>query len=47
MAKCCYYVEALVAACLEKLLPIAGEQGVTMAEKIAKGKPLDRLRSRA
>lgn len=43
MAKCCYFVETLVAACLKQLLPIAGTRGVEMVEKVGDGKPLDLL----
>jgi hypothetical protein len=43
MQKCCNYVDALVTACCEGLLPIAGDAGVAVVQKIAAGKPLDRL----
>src|SRR5438128_2317648 len=43
MQKCCNYVDALVSACCERLLPVAGDAGVTVVQKIAAGKPLNRL----
>src|SRR6266542_1725803 len=43
MQKCCNYVDALVSACSEGLLPVAGDPGVAVLQKIAAGKPLDRL----
>lgn len=43
MQKCCNHVDALVSACGERLLPVAGDAGVAAVQKIAGGKPLDRL----
>ncbi len=43
MQKCCNYVDALVSACCEGLLPLASDAGGTLVQKIAAGKPLDRL----
>jgi hypothetical protein len=43
MQKCGTKVEALVSACCESLLPLSGDAGMAIVEKIARGKPLDRL----
>jgi hypothetical protein len=43
MQKCCNYVDALVNACSEGLLPVAGDHGLAVVEKIAAGKRFDRL----
>lgn len=43
MQKCCHNVDTLVNACCEGLLPVAGDAGVAAVQKIAAGKPLDRL----
>jgi hypothetical protein len=43
MQKCCNYVDGLVSACCERLLPEAGDPGAALVQKIAAGKPLHRL----
>jgi hypothetical protein len=43
MQKCCNYVDALMSACCETLLPVTGDDGVAVVQRIAAGKPLDRL----
>jgi hypothetical protein len=43
MQKCCNYVDALLSACSERLLLVAGDAGVGVLQKIAAGKPLGRL----
>src|SRR6516162_4296407 len=43
MQKCCHNVDALVSACCELLLPVAGDAGSAVVQKITAGKPLDRL----
>ena len=41
MQKCCNYLDALVSACIERLLPVAGDAAESVVQKIAAGKPLD------
>jgi hypothetical protein len=41
--KCCHYLDALVSACCEGLLPVAGDAGVGVVQKIAAGKSFNRL----
>lgn len=43
MQKCCNYVDALLCACCDRLLPIAGDAGLAIVNKSAGGKPIDRL----
>jgi hypothetical protein len=43
MQKCCHNVDALVSACCEVLLPVGGDAGAAVVQKITAGKPLDRL----
>ena len=43
MQKCCNYIDALVSACTEALLTVASNAGVAVVQRIAAGKPFDRL----
>jgi hypothetical protein len=43
MQKCSNYIDALVSACSEALLTVADEAGVAVVQRIAAGKPIDRL----
>jgi len=43
MQKCCKYVEDLVTACADLLSSVAADSGAHVIQKIASGKPIDRL----
>jgi pSer/pThr/pTyr-binding forkhead associated (FHA) protein len=43
MSKCCHYIEDLVVACLEVLLPLAGARAEPVVNKVAGGKSHDLL----